>query len=116
MGHSHVQTDADRARVLDGLAGVSQNQGQSEEELAHLVQRLAPRWFVVSDAHAASAGPILVRPRETLSIMRGPMTRNDILRAREWRAQLEGVELPCPSVRPPATPVISEAPEQKSAA
>ena len=52
-----LQTDADRARVLDGLAGASQNNHQTEEELAHTVQRLAPRWFIIKNAHEASVGP-----------------------------------------------------------
>jgi len=30
--------------------------------------------------------------------MRGPMTRNEILQARQWRAQLEGIELPPNSI------------------
>jgi hypothetical protein len=93
-----LQTDADRTRVLDGLAGASQNNNQTEQDLAHTIQRLAPRWFIVKNAHAASVGPILLRPREAISLMHGPMTRNEILKAREWRAQLEGVELPPNSV------------------
>ena len=46
-----LQTDADRHRVLDGLAGGA---GAGREETAALestIQRLAPRWFVVRDAH-----------------------------------------------------------------
>ena len=104
-----LQTDADRERVLDGLAGARQNKDQSEADLPHLVQRLAPRWFLVRDAHAASVGPILLRPREAMSLMRGPMTRNEILQARQWRAQLEGIELPPNSV--PRPPVMVEIPE-----
>ena len=96
-----LQTDADRARVLDGFARASQNNHQTEEELAHTVQRLAPRWFIMKNAHEASVGPILLHPRQTMSLMRGPMTRNEILRAREWRAQLEGIELPPNSVARP---------------
>jgi hypothetical protein len=95
-----LQTDADRARVLDGLAGASQKY-QDEETLAHTVQRLAPRWFLVRNAHAASVGPILLHPRETITLMRGPMTRNEIREARELRAQLEGVELPPNSIPRP---------------
>src|SRR5512142_2774226 len=55
---ARLRTNADRAWVLDGLTG--------------------------ADAHAASVGPILVRPRQTMSLMRGPMTRNDILKPLEW--------------------------------
>jgi hypothetical protein len=104
-----LQTDADRARVLDGLAGASQNKNDTEAELAHVVQRLAPRWFIVKNAHAADAGPVLLNPRNTMSLMRGPMTRPEILKARQWRAELEGVGLPPISIARP--PVVVEMPE-----
>jgi hypothetical protein len=96
-----LQTDADRARVLDGLAGANHKQVDGEADLARTVQRLAPRWFIIKNAHEASVGPILLRPRETMSLMHGPMTRTEILKARERRAQLEGVELPANSVARP---------------
>ena len=87
-----LQTDADRARVIDGLAGAKQINNESSADLGRTVQRLAPRWFVVRNSHAASSGPILMQPREALSLMRGPMTRNEIRRAREWRDSLEGIK------------------------
>ena len=104
-----LQTDADRARVLDGLAGASQKGEDSPADLGRSVQRLAPRWFIIKNAHEASVGPILLHPRQTMSLMRGPMTRGEILRAREWRAQLEGVELPPNSIARPAA--VVEIPE-----
>jgi hypothetical protein len=51
------------------------------EELRSTLQRLAPRWFVVRNTHATSP-PILMKPRDTLSLMRGPMTRMEIRAAR----------------------------------
>jgi hypothetical protein len=104
-----LQTDADRARVLDGLAGASQKGEESEADLAHSVQRLAPRWFIIKNAHEASVGPILLHPRQTMSLMRGPMTRNEILAARKWRAALEGIELPANSI--PRPTVVVQIPE-----
>ena len=104
-----LQTDADRARVLDGLAGASQKGDHSQADLGRTVQRLAPRWFIIKNAHEASVGPILLHPRHTMSLMRGPMIRNEILQARQWRASLEGVELPRNSIPPP--PVAVEIPE-----
>jgi len=95
--------------VLDGLAGASRNNGKSETDLSHVVQRLAPRWFIVKNAHAANAGPVLLNPRNTLSLMRGPMTRSEILQARQWRATIEGIELPRNSAVPP--PMTVEMPE-----
>jgi len=44
-----------------------------------------------------------------MSLMRGPMTRTEILKARQWRAELEGVELPPISIARP--PVVVEIPE-----
>jgi hypothetical protein len=69
-----LQTDADRARVVDAIGNA---------QLGSVLKRLAPRWFVVRDAHVGGA-PILVHPRDTFSFLRGPMTRSEI------RAALEG--------------------------
>jgi hypothetical protein len=75
-----LQTDADRERVLDGLQGAFGANGGGEE-LGTTLQRLAPRWFVVRNAHASSP-PILVNPRYAMTLMRGPMTRVEIRKAR----------------------------------
>jgi len=75
-----LQTDADRERVLDGLA-VAQATDGHEVELGTTLQRLAPRWFVVRNAHAASP-PILMQPRFAMALLRGPMTRQEIRAAR----------------------------------
>jgi DNA helicase HerA-like ATPase len=76
-----LQTDADRARVLDGLALSSDSAAPGADDLGTTLQRLAPRWFVIRNAHA-SAHPVLVRPRHAMSYLRGPMTRLEIARAR----------------------------------
>jgi hypothetical protein len=106
-----LQTDADRARVLDGLAGASQNQNHTQTELGRYVQRLAPRWFIVNNAHAPNVAPILLHPRHCMSLLRGPMTRNEIIRAREWRTRLErGSKDRLDGSTPPATPRSSPVP------
>lgn len=69
-----LQTDADRERVMEGLSGATTN-GAPSTELDDIVKQLAPRWFVVRNAHVAEAGPVLLRPRNTWSVMRGPLTR-----------------------------------------
>lgn len=76
-----LQTDADRARVIEGLqiAGA-----RDETDLDDLVQRLTPRWFLVRDAHSSEA-PVLLQPRYAMSFLRGPMTRHEIRRARALR-------------------------------
>jgi hypothetical protein len=75
-----LQTDADRARVVDGLAGNAAIDHAASHEIGDVVRRLAPRWFVVRDAHADD-GLALLQPRWALSYLRGPMTRGEMRRA-----------------------------------
>jgi len=77
-----LQTDADRERVLDGLSSEMPSM-----DLGRTVQRLSTRWFVMRNAQTA----VLMQPRQTISLLRGPMTRAEIRRAREWR---EGIGEP----------------------
>ncbi|HMA95287.1 MAG TPA: hypothetical protein VKP30_21505 [Polyangiaceae bacterium] len=76
-----LQTDADCNRVLDGLASAGAN-GQSTAELRRVIKHLAPRWFLMRDVHAR-VGALLLQPRFAMSLLRGPMTRNEIRKARE---------------------------------
>ncbi|MFO0556138.1 MAG: helicase HerA-like domain-containing protein [Polyangiaceae bacterium] len=78
-----LQTDADRARILDGLTNEA-HQGQGADELDEVLKNLRPRWFVVRDAQGGTTQ--LLRPRWAMSWMRGPMTRVEIRRARKARA------------------------------
>lgn len=74
-----LQTDADRARVVEGLAG---SDGELARTVGNTVKRLAPRWFVMRDVHAGG-GPVLLQPRWAMSWLRGPMTRVELRRVRE---------------------------------
>ena len=79
-----LQTDADDARVVEGLAdaGVfasAADRANDGDALDATIKRLAPRWIVVRDARELAA--VLVRPRQTMSLMPGPMTRVELRRA-----------------------------------
>ncbi len=76
-----LQTDADRARVTEGLAS-SVGAGTDAKELNRSLSRLAPRWFVMRNAHVPEAGSVLLNPRHTMSLMRGPLTRAELRGAR----------------------------------
>ncbi len=101
-----LQTDADRARVLDGLAAA---QGTSAEttDLSTTLQRLAPRWFVIRNTHASSAA-LLLQPRYAISLLRGPMTRAEIQRARGEATQSEAASHRSPP--PPVDPSANQPP------
>jgi hypothetical protein len=47
-----LQTDAERARVVEGLAGAGGvGGGHSAAELAAVIKSFEPRWFLVRNAH-----------------------------------------------------------------
>jgi hypothetical protein len=76
-----LQTDADRARVVEGLAGAGMNgEGAKASELAAVIKGLEPRWFLMRDAHAKE-GTRMLMPRYAMSFLKGPMTRVEIRRA-----------------------------------
>jgi len=79
-----LQTDADRERVIEGLAATDATaaaNGPSAAELSEATKRLSPRWFLLRNAHSAN-GTRLMQPRWALSLLRGPMTASEIRRAR----------------------------------
>jgi hypothetical protein len=77
-----LQTDADRRRVVEGLAQQTAGGEQSSAALARTIKQLAPRWFVMRNARA-SEEVTLMQPRWAISFLRGPMTPLEIRRVRE---------------------------------
>jgi hypothetical protein len=73
-----LQTDADRARVVDGLG-----EDKKKSALATLLKKLAPRWFVVREARDAKLS--LLNPRWAMSYLRGPLTGRELERLRGAR-------------------------------
>jgi hypothetical protein len=84
-----LQTDADRARVMDGLAASIGSDRTETLALARTVQRLAPRWLVIRDVHVPN-GIALLQPRWAMSLLRGPITRSELRRARLEHARVIG--------------------------
>jgi hypothetical protein len=85
-----LQTDADRARIVDGLKTAWHDRDDSPD-LTGLIQRLAPRWFVMRDAPSRD-GSVLLQPRWAMSYLRGPMTRTELRRARGVEVDLAAAE------------------------
>jgi hypothetical protein len=46
-----------------------------------VLKKLPPRWFVVRNSHDKEP-PMLLQPRYAISYLRGPMTRDEIRKAR----------------------------------
>lgn len=74
-----LQTDADRERVVDGLATSEGGAGGlSRESLGAAIKALPPRTFLVRDVHA-NPSSMLLETRWALSWLRGPMTRRELM-------------------------------------
>ncbi len=101
-----LQTERDRARVLDGMEGAATTSGASFDRgsLDGLLAALAPRTFVV---HSARGGaPQVFGTRHTLSFLRGPLTRQEIKALMDPRKQAAPVA---------SAPTRASAPTQASA-
>ena len=73
-----LQTERDKARVLDGLEGVAAGSGQGFDRagLDTLLSGLEKRVFLLHNVH--DAAPITFQSRWALSYLRGPMGRDEI--------------------------------------
>ena len=73
-----LQTERDKARVLDGLEGVAAGSGQGFDRagLDTLLSGLEKRVFLLHNVH--DGAPITFQSRWALSYLRGPMGRDEI--------------------------------------
>lgn len=73
-------TDADRDRVVDGLASADggMGDGASKKSVHDVLKRMGKRWFLVRNVHDAQRGLCLAQPRHTISWLRGPLTRSEL--------------------------------------
>jgi hypothetical protein len=96
-----LQTERDKARVLDGIEGLAG--APDRQTLDRTLSSLRPRVFLMHNVHEPQ--PILFETRWTLSYLRGPMTREELKR-------VASLDAPAPSpaaARAPARPTHAAA-------
>ena len=73
-----LQTERDKARVLDGLEGAaaSQDGGFDRQQMEELLAGLGSRVFLMNNVH--DDAPTIFHVRWVMSYLRGPMTRTQI--------------------------------------
>jgi hypothetical protein len=73
-----LQTERDKARVLDGLEGVAAGAGRGfdRQRLDTLLSGLDQRVFLLHNVHEPA--PVLLQSRWAMSYLRGPMGRDEI--------------------------------------
>jgi hypothetical protein len=107
-----LQTDADRARVVEGLVGSEAGGGGAAldaQDLAAIIKALPPRTFFVRDVHAGRGSTIL-ETRWTLSWLRGPMTRREIRRLATDALLAAPAPAFAPAPAPAPAPALAPAP------
>ena len=71
-----LQTERDKARVLDGLEGAAVQGGFNRKEMEELLAGLGSRVFLMNNVH--DDAPTIFHVRWVMSYLRGPMTRTQI--------------------------------------
>lgn len=73
-----LQTERDKARVLDGLEGASTAAGASfnRQQMESILSGLGNRVFLMNNVH--DDAPVVFQTRWALSFLRGPLTRDQI--------------------------------------
>ena len=77
-----LQTERDKARVLDGLEGAAVG-SLERNEADRILSALAKRQFLLHNVH--DPGPVIFRTRWALTYLRGPLTREQIRAAMQGR-------------------------------
>jgi hypothetical protein len=81
-----LQTERDKQRLMDGLAGASGSAGLDRRDLERILAGLGKRRFLLHNVHAG--GPVVFATRWVMSYLAGPLTRTQIKRLmKEQKAQ-----------------------------
>lgn len=80
-----LQTERDKQRVLDGLAGASAESGDGfdRKSMSELLSQLGNRVFLMHNVHEDQ--PVVFQTRWALSFLTGPMTRSQIRKVTQDR-------------------------------
>src|ERR1044072_6510753 len=102
-----LQTERDKARVLEGLEGVAAGIGQQfdKQEMEQILAGLDKRIFLLNNVH--DDAPELFETRWALSYLRGPLTRAQIKLLMDPLKQTATASSPVVSAAAPAPPVAS---------
>jgi hypothetical protein len=75
-----LQTERDKARLIEGLEGVAAEQGSLSNRgyLETVISALGRRVFLLHDVHRGK--PVILQTRHALSFLGGPMTRDQVAR------------------------------------
>jgi hypothetical protein len=107
-----LQTERDKARVLDGLEGAAGTAGQGFDRAAleRILSGLSSRVFLMNNVHEDH--PVVFESRWVMSYLRGPLTRGQIKSLMDARRGASAA----PATAAPATPAARAAATARPAA
>ncbi len=105
-----LQTERDKARVLEGLEGAAQQAGSKFDRNAmeQTLAALGNRVFLMNNVH--DDGPTVFQSRWALSFLRGPLSRQNIqklMTARKQAAAMAPAGASSPAAAPEGTPAAA---------
>src|SRR6478672_10028818 len=111
-----LQTERDKARVLEGLEGIAAGTGQKfdRQEMEQVLAGLSTRIFLLNNTH--DDAPEVFETRWAMSYLRGPLTRVQIkalmdpMKGQSGTVQAAATESAKPSAPPPSAPAQSQRP------
>ena len=114
-----LQTERDKARLLDGLEGAAATTGTQFDRrtMETILSGLGNRVFLMNNTHEDA--PVLMQTRWALSYLRGPLSRDQIKTLMDpmkatTPAPAVSTPAPTPVTPPPAAPVAAPAPATTS--
>ncbi|HUQ42293.1 MAG TPA: hypothetical protein VM052_07310 [Candidatus Limnocylindrales bacterium] len=106
-----LQTERDKARVLEGLEGVAAaaNANFDKREMDTMLSGLGSRVFLMNDVH--EDGPRLLESRWAMSYLRGPLTRDQIKKLMDGRRPAVAAAAPnaAPAPKPDTATDVADA-------
>ena len=103
-----LQTDRDKARVLDGLEGAATGSSLDRSRMDQLLSGLGKRQFLLHNVHEKA--PVVFETRWTLAYLRGPLGREEIKKL----ATVPGVPV-VPDVPKGRVPTVPQVPQASTA-
>ncbi len=100
-----LQTERDKARVLDGLEGTAG--GLDRAEVDRLLSALKKRIFLMHNVH--DVGPTVFETRWTMSYLRGPLSRDQIKALTVQRREASLTRAPSAAAAPAPPPAPAPA-------
>jgi len=103
-----LQTERDKLRVLEGLEGAAlgANQAFDRNAMDQVLSALGSRVFLMNDVR--EPGPVIFQTRQTLSFLRGPLSRDQIKTLMDpKKAAQAGSVVAAPAQPAAAAPVVA---------